>query len=351
MAPEKKKQEVLSDKVELRDREAKAKVADPAALLNQSLDALHKMGGFQLIKGLVKDIEKMDPKRKASKNAFLSEDDFAETRKRMRNELAVLLSILEGDGKDPLEIVEQLNAKREEIEGLMQNNLYNLHEELRNLEVCYRTLSSFFANAGQEKIDCITLMSVDKEELGRFDSDDTQRVQKELSKYYDRLNLRNNYSLFVLPGYLGDAVKVRSWADTAFHNKVMLVTDFRDCETFEDLKTLLEKASLQGSETKMGNVVMTCNYILGRKKSERADEEDNLYFPGSAAVAGRMSKVKEIVNRLDHASINEVLNEGRTGNPVNPTAENIAYWLCERIPHCVEVSVQESEGNVAVYAK
>lgn len=63
------------------------------------------------------------------------------------------------------------------------------------------------------------------------------------------------------------------------------------------------------------------------------------------------TKVKEIVNRLDHASINDVLNEGRTGKPVNPTAENIAFWLCERIPHCVEVSVQESEGNVAVYAK
>ncbi|MCI6781676.1 MAG: 6-carboxytetrahydropterin synthase, partial [Dialister sp.] len=36
---------------------------------------------------------------------------------------------------------------------------------------------------------------------------------------------------------------------------------------------------------------------------------------------------------------------------LNPTAENIAKWLCDRIPHCIRVSVQETEGNVATYEK
>lgn len=54
-------------------------------------------------------------------------------------------------------------------------------------------------------------------------------------------------------------------------------------------------------------------------------------------------KIKEIANRLDHANINEVLGD------VNPTAENIARWLCEQIPYCVRVEVQESEGNIAIY--
>lgn len=52
-------------------------------------------------------------------------------------------------------------------------------------------------------------------------------------------------------------------------------------------------------------------------------------------------KIKEIVNQLDHANINEVLNG------INPTAENIARWLCDKVPYCVRVEVQESEGNVA----
>ena len=35
--------------------------------------------------------------------------------------------------------------------------------------------------------------------------------------------------------------------------------------------------------------------------------------------------------------------------PFNPTAENIARWCTEQIPHCYKCTVQESEGNVAAY--
>ena len=57
------------------------------------------------------------------------------------------------------------------------------------------------------------------------------------------------------------------------------------------------------------------------------------------------SKIKEIVNRFDHALINDVVGD------INPTAENMAKWLCARIPHFVRGSVQETEGNVATYEK
>ncbi len=53
--------------------------------------------------------------------------------------------------------------------------------------------------------------------------------------------------------------------------------------------------------------------------------------------------VKErIHSQLDHADLNNVL-------PFNPTAENIARWVCEQTPLCYRVEVQESEGNLAVY--
>lgn len=56
-------------------------------------------------------------------------------------------------------------------------------------------------------------------------------------------------------------------------------------------------------------------------------------------------KIKDIANQLDHANINDVLGD------VNPTAENIAHWLCDKIPYCVRVEVQESEGNIAAYER
>ena len=55
--------------------------------------------------------------------------------------------------------------------------------------------------------------------------------------------------------------------------------------------------------------------------------------------------IKKIVKgQLDHKCLNDVLD-------CNPTAENIARWIAERIPHCYRVSVKESEGNVAIYEK
>ena len=55
------------------------------------------------------------------------------------------------------------------------------------------------------------------------------------------------------------------------------------------------------------------------------------------------TKVKERIHGyLDHGNCNELL-------PFNPTAENIARWVCEQIPSCYRVEVQESEGNLAIY--
>lgn len=52
---------------------------------------------------------------------------------------------------------------------------------------------------------------------------------------------------------------------------------------------------------------------------------------------------RHIQDRLDHQYINEIL----VG--MNPTAENIAKWICDQIETCYKVTVQESEGNIATY--
>lgn len=58
---------------------------------------------------------------------------------------------------------------------------------------------------------------------------------------------------------------------------------------------------------------------------------------------------KEIHGILDHSYINEVVA------PFNPTAENMAKWICDKVSNicevgkCYKVEVQESEGNIAVY--
>ena len=57
------------------------------------------------------------------------------------------------------------------------------------------------------------------------------------------------------------------------------------------------------------------------------------------------TQIKQVVKeKLDHRNLNEVL-------PFNPTAENIARWVCKQIPQCYKVEVQESEANTVIYEK
>lgn len=51
---------------------------------------------------------------------------------------------------------------------------------------------------------------------------------------------------------------------------------------------------------------------------------------------------KLISDELDHKELNKRFS-------FNPTAENIAKWICDQILSCYKVEVQESEGNVAIY--
>lgn len=61
-------------------------------------------------------------------------------------------------------------------------------------------------------------------------------------------------------------------------------------------------------------------------------------------------KVKELIsNKLDHKYINDIVD-------FNPTAENMAKWICDQVnsiceknKRCYKVVVQESEGNIAIY--
>ena len=83
---------VSSESLGFKERE---KIENPAELLQNSINGLDKFGGFQLLKGLIKGVENMDPRRKAVKNIFLSDSAYSDARKRLTNELSLWIEILE----------------------------------------------------------------------------------------------------------------------------------------------------------------------------------------------------------------------------------------------------------------
>lgn len=57
------------------------------------------------------------------------------------------------------------------------------------------------------------------------------------------------------------------------------------------------------------------------------------------------TEIKRLVqDKLDHKNLNDEVD-------FNPTAENIAKWICDTVPKCYMVSVRESEGNEAIYRR
>ncbi len=55
------------------------------------------------------------------------------------------------------------------------------------------------------------------------------------------------------------------------------------------------------------------------------------------------TEIKRLIhNKIDHKNLNEVLD-------FNPTAENIAKWICEQVENCYKVEIWESENNKAIY--
>lgn len=54
---------------------------------------------------------------------------------------------------------------------------------------------------------------------------------------------------------------------------------------------------------------------------------------------------RSVTDALDHKVLNDVMTE-------NPTAENLARYICDRLqPSCFRVDVEESANNIATYYK
>ena len=68
----------------------------------------------------------------------------------------------------------------------------------------------------------------------------------------------------------------------------MLVTDFADLETPDDVIDLFTDGNFTGGDVFRSNVIMTCNWLVGRGKVEQAGETEDLFIPPSAALAGRV---------------------------------------------------------------
>ncbi len=260
--------------------------ANKTALLekiNEKVAVLKKQGGFGILKGVIdgkKGIREIDPKDEARRTAFLTDEDKAEKRKRLKAELEILKELVTAENP-----VEEAKVKNEKVTALLNENLSNIFKEIKYLEKSYRSIDLFFRNAGEKQIRNIYFMNVPVEEFATGNSTLRDTLESHFEENYDRFSLEDNYSLFVVPGYLGDNLDY--WSKLASDNRMTLITDFTDEIEFEDVLDNIEEKKLAGNDRSKANTVLTCNYIVVRKKNDGVENED-LVIPASTALAGKM---------------------------------------------------------------
>jgi hypothetical protein len=250
-------------------------------------ESLGKLGGFTTIKNILPDAENLDPKSKAQRAIFLGEQRFDAKRKKLKNELKKWLDLLAEEKNTPMEHIESCAAKEKKYKELFSNNLATALDTIKKLETEYRTLDMFFKNSGSDKIRNLRLINVNKNELGDSNSEFIKEINELLRNSYDRLSLKDSYSLMVMPGYVfEDNTVLRMWAQMANRYKVMLISDHADESNFNDLVDNTER--YRDSDVYLQNIILASNWVLGRKAEAIAGEEDNLYVPPSGALAGMM---------------------------------------------------------------
>ena len=270
------------------NKAAKKEVVQGAQIAAKSNESLVKYGGFDLVEATIDGSQNMNPERKARKKIFLTESSKKLERKTVKKTLEIWHAILNGSS-DISEMIENAEKQSKIANETLDKNVSNALEETRDLERSYRSMALFYKNAEEEKIRNITIVNAELDQIKDLDNTSfTDAVTAELRDSFDRLDLRDNYGLLVIPGYLGSNAVVEKWAKIAYDNKVMLVTDFEHLDEPDDVLEMFEAAKLTGSENHRSNIMMTCNWLKGRDKFSEVGEQEDLYVPPSGALAGKM---------------------------------------------------------------
>ena len=283
-------------------------VENPAAFLQESSDKLVKFGGFDLLEACVEGVQNMNPERKARKRIFLTEMNKKEDRETLKKTLEIWSKVLSGSD-DVAAMVEECEKSAQTAHQSLYKNLGQAINATRDLERSYRSTALFYKNSESDKIKNISIVNAELDQMK--DLDNTRfidAINAELVDNFDRLDLRQNYSLLVIPGYLGSNKVVEKWAKIAHENKVMLVTDFEHLDEPDDVMEMFEGANLTGGDKYRSNVMMSCNWLVGRGKHDEVGEQDDLFVPPSGALAGKVYKtlMSQVTAGKKFGGMNEV---------------------------------------------
>ncbi|GAB3425654.1 type VI secretion system contractile sheath protein TssC [Niabella aquatica] len=249
---------------------------------------LDDSGGSAWFSSVIEGSESLLSENKARRDVFLHDADKQNERISLLKDLEAWADALQAD-KGADDMSDYCLSEAEGQSQVLQHNLLKVISIIKPIEVSYRGLALFFENAENSQVRNVSFINCATEQLKDLDAPRYfDYISEELRKNFDRIDLRNNYSLLVLPGYLGSNAVIEKWAKAAYENKVIIITDFEDFDDVDDVLEVFDAAGLSGGDVYRSSVLMCCNWLIGRGRHNPVNEEHDLYLPPSMALAGKI---------------------------------------------------------------
>lgn len=269
---------------------AQAQGAAQAAPSKDTSELLKSFGGFNAVRGFLPDADNLNPARKAAKQVFLTDKRFEGKREQLKKDLEAWIALLDEGHNTSTEFADACKEKEEKYTGVLKQGITDALYATKDLERSYRQLDSFFKTCGTDKVKNLRIINVLKEDIADADSGFAGEVENLLRNGFDRLSLKDAYSLVCVPGdVFQDKVDLLTWAKMAYKYKVMMLTDHSDEYSFDDLQANTEQ--WKDSDACLQNVIMTANWIVGRDAEKMSSDEEDanaFYIAPSAALCGKL---------------------------------------------------------------
>ena len=287
-------------------------------------------------------VEWLNPGKAKQRERFLKEKDYTKARGNLKQRLSLWKELLEGSS-DPDGLIQSLNERVGKLDKNFKANMSNVYETIRPFEVTYRGIANFFSNCKKDPDEAVDVFFTNLKGEDLVDPDEPERFEKvtsEISTLFRQFSIDEAYSLMVVPGYLGNVQKIDNVArQIGFANKVHVITDMEDFESYEEAKDMLSDETFKGlaSTEEYKQYMSVCaNYMLGRKKNEF--EEEDVWIPPSTAVAGLIFRndsevgIQQPSAGYDHGKIADVensrfkLNQPTASELVKKNVVPTLYW-------------------------
>lgn len=245
------------------------------------------------------------------------------------------------------EYIIENNATLQTIESgaLLQKNISKILEKTKKLERSYRYLSSFFKNVEDTSITAnLTLLDADLANSSDTDYTLCKRlIERELFNKVYGDDLKNHYSILLIPGFISNPTRLNELAKMAYEHKIILLTDYKAADSFQEIIQSFDSATFDAHAIPYSHVVMTCNWIKSRDKYVQYGEKSDFFIPASGALAAKIGK-----NPIYQVSAGEKYG---TLNEVEETELNLKRLEIEELGTLGFVPIVKLRGKVMAYSE